>query len=339
MASETSIGETSVTMNSPSTPKMDRSSAADVYRRINQWCIRGIAPSGEVEKITGNPVVSDEDTSGSEEETSEDDDEEEGKEEMDAAKAVKTLSTPFDCLAPKGKDLEHRLCSKDTKLWTPAISHQGLLQLEHFLYSFQAKQDLSWLEAIYYPTNADKIRADRVAYLPILKEATQLLLSTEESLVACFIGFLHRLSYFFNSPDTFCKTKINGLVNYAHKSIDFPNYTFFVDVIAYAHRRLPHEIMERIARAIVATLDSTSELHDATNQVEINLVPDVNEFPEPLNPLSIVNLTPEQLSEKKICKAQLEVLSAWLIDVMEDEAKEIGLEIREPEDDEEWWED
>lgn len=301
----------SLEVKTAASEKVSGESAMDVYRRINEWCIKGISTA---EKFPGLE----------EEEYNDEEDDEEGKEEMQLSQAT---IEPFDCLAPRGKDLEHPLCSPESKKWEPAISHKGLLQLEHFLHSYQKKEDLIWLGIEYDPNIIHSIRADRQVYLPIVEEATALLLSEDESLVACFIGFIRREPYLNDS--SLSKSKLNGLPNYPHKNINFPTAEIFVDVIAHAHQRLSNDKIDRIARAIVSTCETTSDLSDAISNVKQGLVVDTNECPEPINPLSEVDFTPEELLERKTRGVALEVLSTWIVTVMEDEAQGMDLKVVE----------
>lgn len=203
------------------------------------------------------------------------------------------------------------------------------LQLEHFLHSYQLAPNLNFLGVEYDPSIIHEIRTDRIAYIPILEEAAALLLSEEESLVTCFIGFLRRQFYLCYSSQN--ETKLDGLPNYAHKSIHFPTIDIFIDAIAHAHHSLSRDKITDIARALVSTCETNVELSNLIADVKRGLVVDANECPEPINPLNEVDFLLHEVLERKTRGEELATLSTWFVAVMEDEAQGMDLKVVEPE--------
>lgn len=168
-----------------------------------------------------------------------------------------------DNLAPILKDLASARCVRNK--WSPPVSSKGLEQLEHFLCTtYPMKKQLKLLQhrgAIgidydrFYNGLPDTSEVAEVGILKIiLEEATQLLLSEDKSLVACFLGFI----------------QWNNEAGAPQSRSDIPDYEFFMAVMAHARKRLPVEMMQQMLRSMVHEESNSYDLEELSESLALH---------------------------------------------------------------------
>lgn len=147
-----------------------------------------------------------------------------------------------------------------------------------------------------------------------MEEATQLLLHPESSLVSTLIGFIQ-----WNNK--------SGEIQHRY---DFPDYLFFMDVIAHSYDRLPLDLIKRILTSMVHQDTTKCDLDEFTEALAATFDDPLYDFCKDTAKWSLDDFKKDEQCSKKMSELYHQIET-----FITDEAEQMGVGDDEGEGDEE----